>query len=67
MSFVPVNPRPMLQDLVDKNVSVRLKWGQTEYQGVLKAIDSYMNLQLSGTRELINNKETGRLGQVLIR
>ncbi|PWI75327.1 small nuclear ribonucleoprotein [Purpureocillium lilacinum] len=67
MSFVPVNPRPMLQDLVDKHVSVRLKWGQTEYQGVLKAIDSYMNLQLSGTREVIDNKETGVLGQVLIR
>ncbi|KYK60404.1 small nuclear ribonucleoprotein [Drechmeria coniospora] len=67
MSFVPVNPRPMLQDLVDRNVSVRLKWGQTEYQGVLKAIDSYMNLQLAGTREFIDNKETGHLGQVLIR
>ncbi|KAJ6440378.1 LSM domain-containing protein [Purpureocillium lavendulum] len=67
MSFVPVNPRPMLQELVDKHVSVRLKWGQTEYQGVLKAIDSYMNLQLSGTREVIDNKETGVLGQVLIR
>lgn len=67
MSFVPVNPRPMLQSLVDKPVSVRLKWGQTEYQGVLKAIDSYMNLQLAGTKEFISNKETGQLGQVLIR
>jgi len=26
-----------------------------------------MNLQLSGTREVIDNKETGVLGQVLIR
>lgn len=67
MSFVPVNPRPMLQDLVDKTVSVRLKWGQTEYQGVLKAIDSYMNLQLAGTKEFIDCKKTGDLGQVLIR
>ncbi|KND91702.1 putative small nuclear ribonucleoprotein F [Tolypocladium ophioglossoides CBS 100239] len=67
MSFVPVNPRPMLQSLVDKPVSVRLKWGQTEYQGVLKAIDSYMNLQLAGTKEFIGHKETGQLGQVLIR
>lgn len=67
MSFVPVNPRPMLQDLVDKTVSVRLKWGETEYQGVLKAIDSYMNLQLAGTKEFIDRKETGDLGQVLIR
>lgn len=35
MSFVPVNPRPMLQDLVDKTVLVRLKWGETEYKGRL--------------------------------
>ncbi|KJZ71078.1 Putative small nuclear ribonucleoprotein F [Hirsutella minnesotensis 3608] len=67
MSFVPVNPRPMLQDLVDKKVSVRLKWNNTEYQGVLKAIDSYMNLQLAGTKEFIDDKESGDLGQVLIR
>lgn len=35
MSFVPVNPRPFLQDLVNKDVIVRLKWGQTEYKGRL--------------------------------
>ncbi|PHH66925.1 hypothetical protein CDD81_5277 [Ophiocordyceps australis] len=67
MSFVPVNPRPMLQDLVDKPVSVRLKWGTTEYQGTLKAIDSYMNLQLSNTKEFIDSNATGDLGAVLIR
>ena len=67
MSFVPVNPRPMLQDLVDKTVNVRLKWGQTEYKGRLVSIDSYMNLQMSGTEEYIAGKLTGELGQVLIR
>jgi hypothetical protein len=35
MSFVPVNPRPFLQDLVNKDVIVRLKWGETEYKGRL--------------------------------
>lgn len=35
MSFVPVNPRPFLQDLVNKDVVVRLKWGETEYKGRL--------------------------------
>ena len=67
MSFVPLNPRPMLQDLVDKDVSVRLKWGQTEYRGTLKAIDSYMNLQLAGAKEYMDTTKTGDLGQVLIR
>jgi small nuclear ribonucleoprotein F len=62
-----VNPRPMLQDLVDKTIVVRLKWGQTEYKGKLVSLDSYLNLQLSGTEEYIDDKLTGELGQVLIR
>ncbi|KAF4124929.1 small nuclear ribonucleoprotein F [Geosmithia morbida] len=67
MSFVPVNPRPMLQGLVDKDIVVRLKWGETEYKGKLVSLDSYLNLQLSGTVEYIEGKATGDLGQVLIR
>lgn len=31
------------------------------------SVDSYMNIQLSGTEEYINRKNTGKLGQVLIR
>ncbi|KAJ3473061.1 hypothetical protein NLG97_g10538 [Lecanicillium saksenae] len=67
MSFVPVNPRPMLQELVDKTVSVRLKWGETEYKGKLVSLDAYMNLQLANTQEYIADKFTAELGQVLIR
>ncbi|KAK0705167.1 LSM domain-containing protein [Lasiosphaeria hispida] len=67
MSFVPVNPRPYLQDLVNKDVIVRLKWGETEYKGRLVSIDSYMNVQLSNTEEYIDQKLSGALGQVLIR
>ncbi|KLU89420.1 small nuclear ribonucleoprotein F [Magnaporthiopsis poae ATCC 64411] len=67
MSFVPINPRPMLQDLVNKDVYVRLKWGETEYKGRLVSIDSYMNIQLSGAQEYIDQKPTGDLGQILIR
>ncbi|KAK3997054.1 hypothetical protein QBC44DRAFT_364803 [Cladorrhinum sp. PSN332] len=66
-SFVPVNPRPFLQDLVNKDVIVRLKWNETEYKGRLVSIDSYMNIQLSNTEEYIDRKLTGALGQVLIR
>jgi len=57
----------MLQSLIDKPVLVRLKWGETEYRGTLGSVDSYMNLQLSGTEEFVDGKSTGSLGQVLIR
>ncbi|KAK4900041.1 hypothetical protein LTR27_002804 [Elasticomyces elasticus] len=67
MAFVPLNPRPMLQSLVNDEVRIRLKWGQTEYTGRLVSVDSYMNVQLSGAEEWISGKSTGTLGQVLIR
>ncbi|KAI9679530.1 MAG: hypothetical protein M1817_005552 [Caeruleum heppii] len=65
--FIPINPRPLLQSLVNEEVIIRLKWGQTEYKGRLVSVDSYMNVQLSGTEEFIDGKSTGMLGQVLIR
>ncbi|KAH0282932.1 small nuclear ribonucleo protein SmF [Aureobasidium namibiae CBS 147.97] len=66
MSFVPLNPRPMLQSLVSDEVRIRLKWGQ-EYTGLLVSVDSYMNIQLSNAEEWIDGKSGGSLGQVLIR
>ncbi|CZR51893.1 related to snRNP protein SMX3 [Phialocephala subalpina] len=65
--FMPINPRPMLQNLVNEEVIIRLKWGQTEYKGRLVSIDSYMNIQLSGAEEWIDQEMTSTLGQVLIR
>lgn len=64
--FVPLNPRPMLQGLVDKEVIVKIKWGQ-EYTGRLVSVDSYMNIQLSGAQEWKDGVDNGVLGQVLIR
>lgn len=52
---------------VDKDIVVRLKWGETEYKGRLVSIDGYMNIQLSGAEEWVDQKKTGDLGQVLIR
>jgi small nuclear ribonucleoprotein (snRNP)-like protein len=52
---------------VNEEVIIRLKWGQTEYKGRLVSIDSYMNIQLSGAEEWIDQKMTSALGQVLIR
>lgn len=52
---------------VNEEVIIRLKWGQTEYKGRLVSIDSYMNIQLSGAQEWIDQEMTSELGQVLIR
>lgn len=46
---------------------IRLKWGQTEYKGRLVSIDSYMNIQLGGAEEWIDEKLSSALGSVLIR
>jgi small nuclear ribonucleoprotein F len=54
-------------DSVNEEVIIRLKWGQTEYKGRLVSIDSYMNIQLSGAEEWIDQQMTSALGQVLIR
>ena len=66
MAFVPVNPKPFLNELTGKPVIVKLKWGM-EYKGFLVSVDSYMNLQLASTEEWINDKFAGNLGEVLIR
>lgn len=57
----------MLQGLVNQRVVIRLKWGQMEYRGLLVSVDSYMNVQLSNTEEVVDGQSKGTLGQVLIR
>lgn len=52
---------------MNRDVIVRLKWGETEYKGRLVSIDSYLNIQLSGTEEYIEDKPPTTLGEVLIR
>ena len=66
VQFVPVNPKPFLQDLTGKQVIAKLKWGM-EYKGYLVSTDAYMNLQLANTEEYIDGNFTGQLGEVLIR
>ncbi|CAM9208231.1 unnamed protein product, partial [Ectocarpus fasciculatus] len=60
------NPKPFLNDLTGKPVIVKLKWGM-EYKGLLMAVDSYMNLQLSDAEEFIDGAFAGNLGEILIR
>ncbi|CAO3679802.1 unnamed protein product [Umbelopsis vinacea] len=65
-AFVPVNPKPFLNELTGKPVMVKLKWGG-EYKGFLVSVDLYMNLQLANTEEFEDGVSTGTLGEVLIR
>jgi len=63
---MPLNPKPFINSLTGRNISVKLKWGQ-EYRGLLVAVDNYMNLQLHGVEEFIDNRFKGKLGEILIR
>lgn len=66
-TFNPTNPKPFLQELTGKSVIVHLKWGKTEYHGTLVSVDSYMNLQLDGAVEFVDEENKGELGEVFIR
>lgn len=63
----PVNPKPFLKSLIDKEVNVRLKWNNTEYRGILLSVDNYMNLQLDEAVEFIDAEEKGKIGEIFIR
>ncbi|OVF09940.1 putative small nuclear ribonucleoprotein F [Clavispora lusitaniae] len=68
--FQPINPKPFLKTLLNKQVIVRLKWNKTEYKGTLLSIDNYMNLQLDETYEVIrdeNGKREEKIGEIFIR
>ncbi|CAK3872644.1 small nuclear ribonucleo F [Lecanosticta acicola] len=67
-AFVPLNPRPFLQNLINEDVRIKIKWGQ-EYTGRLVSVDSYMNVQLANTLEWSGSgkEKSDSLGQVLIR
>ncbi|KAF4549053.1 LSM domain-containing protein 2 [Elsinoe fawcettii] len=67
LNVVPKNPRPFLQELVNDQIVVRLKWGETEYHGRLVSVDAYMNIQLAEAAEMIGGESKGTLGNVLIR
>lgn len=59
-----------MKTLVGKPVIVRLKWNKTEYKGELVSFDSYMNMQLVNTKEMIpeeNGKREESIGEVFIR
>lgn len=65
-TLATVNPRPFLLELTGQPVVVQLKWGM-EYCGTLVSIDSYMNLQLAGAEEFVEDESMGVLGDIIIR
>lgn len=66
-SFHPINPKPFLKTLIDKQVIVRLKWNKTQYKGTLVSIDNYMNLQLDNAFESMDGSEEEQIGEIFIR
>jgi small nuclear ribonucleoprotein F len=63
---IPINPKPFLIDLIDKEVIVKLKWGM-EYHGTLVAFDGYMTLQLVDTVEWTEGECKGNIGECVVR
>ncbi|XP_006864000.1 PREDICTED: small nuclear ribonucleoprotein F-like [Chrysochloris asiatica] len=65
MSF-PFNPKPFLNRLTGKPVTVKLKWGM-KYKDYLVSLDGCMSMQLANTEECIDVALSGHLVEVLIR
>lgn len=61
-----LNPKPFLGDLIGSPCAVRLKWHGLEYQGILHAVDSYMNIQLREAVEIVDGNK-GLVGDILVR
>ncbi|KAI8867527.1 LSM-domain-containing protein [Ramicandelaber brevisporus] len=62
-----VNPKPFLQSLVGKPVSVQLKWGH-EYRGLLQSFDTYFNVLLANADEYKDGLLTeSSIGDMLVR
>ncbi len=56
MNFQPINPKPFLQSLLNKQVIVKLKFNSIEYRGRLLSIDNYMNLLMDKDVKEVNGK-----------
>ena len=59
-------PLTILQKNTKKNVIVRLK-NEVEYKGKMDNVDSYMNLIMTDTEELKDDKVIANYGRVIVR
>ncbi len=60
------NPLQILQNSQGSTILLRLKDG-TEYKGLLKEIDAYMNMILEDATEMIDNLPVAKYNEIFIR
>lgn len=63
----PLNPKPFLSSLIDKQVRVTLKWNGIQYVGKLVSFDNYMNLKMEDATEYMNEVKQSYIGEIFIR
>jgi len=60
------NPLQILQAAQNSEILLRLKDG-TEYKGILKEIDAYMNLILESATEIMDGSPVAKYNEIFIR
>ena len=60
------NPLHILQAAQNSEILLRLKDG-TEYRGLLKEIDAYMNMILENATEIMDNSPVAKYNEIFIR
>ncbi|MHA1661154.1 MAG: LSM domain-containing protein [Promethearchaeota archaeon] len=60
------NPLNILQDAQNSQIILRLKDG-TEYKGLLKEIDAYMNMILKDATEIMDGSPVAKYSEIFIR
>lgn len=60
------NPLNILQNAMGSEIILRLKDG-TEYRGLLKEIDAYMNMILEEATEILEGSPVARYSEIFIR
>lgn len=60
------NPLTILQNAQNSEILLRLKDG-TEYRGLLKEIDAYMNMILEDATEILDGSPVAKYSEIFIR
>ncbi|MHA1275464.1 MAG: LSM domain-containing protein [Promethearchaeota archaeon] len=60
------NPLTILQNAQNSQILLRLKDG-TEYKGLLKEIDAYMNMILENATEIMEGSPVAKYNEIFIR